>query len=108
MMNIQQSSNEEVSVTTTSAQAIKSTQMTMSGSYERTQIIITNTSSTAVITLNKSDYPAVANKGVILQPNQAYIEATDGGFTCWQGAIQAIGNASGTLSVVQTFRAREF
>lgn len=107
-MNIQQSSNEEANVTTTSAQVVKNTNTTMSGSFERTQIIITNTSSTAVITLNKSDYPAVANKGIILQPNQAYIEATDGGFTCWQGQIQAIGNASGTLSIVQTFRAREF
>lgn len=74
------------------------------GVLRRAQFIITNTSAAAVATITKGDIPAIANTGIILQPNGSYLESTDSGFICWQGAIQAVGSAAGTLSVVETFQ----
>jgi hypothetical protein len=75
-----------------------------SGRLKRTQFIIINTSAAAVATITKGDQPAVANTGIILQPNASYLESTDSGFICWSGALQAIGTAAGTLSIVETFQ----
>jgi len=74
---------------------------------KRVQVIIINTSSSQLITIAKQDNAAVLNEGIRLQPNGVYAEATDGGYTCWQGAIQAIGSAAGgSVSVVETFETK--
>lgn len=70
--------------------------------YKRTQIIITNTTAGLVATIIKGSNSAVNGQGIILQPNGSYVEASDGGFTCWQGAVQGICTGAGTLSIVET------
>jgi len=70
---------------------------------KRTVFALTNTGAT-VLTIAKGDVAAVAGSGIILQPSASMIESTDSGFTCWQGAIQVIGNgAGGTLAISETF-----
>ncbi len=70
--------------------------------YKRTQLIITNTSAAAVATIVKGNQAAVANAGIRLPPNGSYLESTDSGFMCWQGEVQVIADAAGTVAVVET------
>jgi hypothetical protein len=74
-----------------------------SGILKRTQLIITNTGAVAV-TIVKGSNAAVLNQGIILQTNGVYLESTDGGYLCWQGEIQAISLANGSLSIVESFK----
>ncbi len=69
--------------------------------YRRAQLIITNTSAAAVATIALGDIAAVAGAGIRLPPNGSYLESTDSGFMCWQGAIQIIADAAGTAAVVE-------
>jgi hypothetical protein len=93
--------NSEYTLSATSGEALSGVSSTYS--LKRTQFIITNTSAVAVATITKGTTPAVANQGIILQPNGSYLESTDSGFTCWQGAIQAVGTGAGSLAIVETF-----
>jgi hypothetical protein len=77
------------------------------GILKRTQLIITNTSAAAIATIVKGDVAAVANAGVVLQPNGVYVESTDGGYTCWQGAVQVVGSAAGSVAVVESWDVTE-
>jgi hypothetical protein len=95
---LQSSANRSASITTTSSQICAET----IGKVKRVQLIITNISPTTV-TINKGDAAAIANQGIILSQNQTYIESDDGGFSCWQGAIQAIASANSNLSIVETY-----
>jgi hypothetical protein len=100
--DIDQNQSGTVSVSTTSVQLVPS----RLGLHRRTQLIITNTSPTTV-TIVKGGADAVANIGIRLMQNQTYIESDDGGFRCWQGAIQAIASASSTVVFMETIeRAR--
>jgi hypothetical protein len=72
------------------------------GQVRRTQLIITNIGA-GTLTVTKGDVPAVANNGIILSQNQAYIESDDGGFRCWQGSIQCVASGSLNVTVVETF-----
>ena len=66
--------------------------------------MITNTSAAAVVTIIKSDVPAVAaGSGIVLQPNGTYFESTNDKFTCWQGAVQAVSNVAGTVGITESF-----
>lgn len=67
----------------------------------RTQLIITNTSAAAVVTVAVGTVPAVANQGIVLQPKQSYLESSDSGFECWQGAVQVIGDVAGSIAIVE-------
>ena len=98
-MKAQYSANSVFNTSATSAQVLP----TRAGSLKRTQFIIINTSA-AVATITKGDAAAVANAGIVLQQNAYYLEGTDSGFVCWQGAIQAVATGAGTLSVVETFQ----
>lgn len=98
-MKAQFSASSVFVTSATSAQALPA----RFGALKRTQFIIINTSA-AVATITKGDNPAIANQGIVLQQNAYYLEGTDGGFVCWQGAIQAIATGAGTLSVVETFQ----
>jgi hypothetical protein len=73
------------------------------GYVKRTQLIITNSGANAV-TITKGNVAAIANIGIIIQPNGTYIEASDGGYLCWQGAVQAVSTAGTTLSIVESFQ----
>jgi len=74
--------------------------------YRRTQLIITNTSTAAIVTLCKGDDQlAIAGAGIRLPPNGSYLESTDSGFQCWQGEIQAVADAAGTIAVVEQLEA---
>ena len=74
-----------------------------SGNLIRTQLIITNTHGTAVLTLFKGESGAVAGAGILLQPLQTYIEASDGGYNCWQGALQGVSNINGSYAGMESF-----
>lgn len=95
----QASANISKNVSTTSSEIMHR----VGGKYRRTQMIISNTSAAAVITLRKGDDASVSGEGIQLLPNGTYAEATDGGYECWQGAVQAIGDIAGTLGIVESF-----
>jgi hypothetical protein len=95
----QSSSQSSVTIGASSVQAIPD----RSGILKRTQLVITNTSAASVATITKGNVVAVAGVGIILQPNGTYIESTDGGYVCWQGPVQVVGNGAGTISVVESF-----
>lgn len=98
-MTINQSSqNSSVATGTASAPILPM----VTGGVIRTQLILVNTSALAVITIIKGDVAAVQGAGIRLTPNGYYAESSDSGFTCWQGAIQAVSDVAGTVSVVQT------
>ncbi len=93
--------NSSVTIGTTTARAC----MAVMVGYKRSQLIITNTSAAAIATIAKGDNAAVAGYGIRLPPNGAYLESTDGGFNCWQGEVQIIADAAGTVAVVETLEA---
>ena len=72
------------------------------GGYTRTQLIITNTSAAAVVTITKGMNAAVAGEGIRLSPGSSYLESTDSGFLCWQEELQVVADAAGTIAVVET------
>lgn len=97
----QKTRNQLVAITTSSSQI--SSEPT--GELERTMLIITNTdtANSATVAMT-SDSAATASAGIILGPGASYTESTDSGFTCWDGAIQAIGNTAGlNLAIVERF-----
>lgn len=90
--------NSSVTISGTTARACLAVMI----GYKRTQLIITNTSAAAVATITKGDQAAVAGAGIRLPPNGSYLESTDSGFNCWQGEVQVIADAAGTVAVVET------
>jgi len=91
------SRNASVSVSATSTQAANK----VMGGYVRTQIIITNMSAAAIVTITKGIMPAVAGSGIRLPPNGSYLESSDSFFRCWQDEIQVVADAAGTVAVVE-------
>jgi hypothetical protein len=71
---------------------------------KRTMFVITNTDAAAVVTICKGVAAAEADAGIRLLPSGYYFESNESGFECWQGPIQVIADAGGTVSVVETFR----
>jgi hypothetical protein len=98
-MSEQYSNQGTITTSTTSTQAAPD----RTGILKRTQLIITNTSAAAVVTIAKGNVAAIQNYGIVLQPNGTYVEATDGGYICWQGPIQAVSNAAGSIAIVESF-----
>jgi hypothetical protein len=96
----QDSSNATFTTSSTSQQICHAL---TNGPLKRTQIIITNTSAAAVVTIAKSESVAIAGAGIVLQPNGSYIEATDGGYNCYQKQVQAVSDVAGTLAVVESY-----
>ena len=96
----QLSRSSSVSVSAISTQACNK----VMGGYKRTQLIITNTSAAAVVTISKGSNAAIAGAGVRLPPNGSYLESTDGGFLCWQEEVQIVADAAGTVAVVETLQ----
>lgn len=95
----QYSKSATAAVSATSVQVIPA----VTGELARTQLIITNTSAAAVVTISKGDVAAVAGSGIVLQPKSTYVEATDGGYQCWQGAVSCVADAVGSIAVVESF-----
>lgn len=95
--DIDQSASTAASVGTSSTTVLP----TRLGKPRRTQFIITNLSPTTVY-VTKGDAPAVSGTGVPLQQNQSWTESDDGGFKCFQGAVQALGSGASTVSIVET------
>lgn len=63
----------------------------------------TSTSDTAKITiiLSQTQSPQ-ENKGIVLNKNEGFSDATSEGYDCWQGKIKAICNeADGQLSIFE-------
>ena len=97
----QEVANNSLSISTTSLEVCKTR---AGGGLVRTQLIITNTSSTATkATIAKGDQAAVSLAGIVLGPSGTYVEATDGSYTCYQGPVQVVGDGSGTIAVVESF-----
>ena len=103
-MKSQSSQSVLVNVDGTSLEALSSIySKSITFKTRRTQFIIQNTGATT-ITLTKGMQTAVAGTGIQLYPSGGYSESTDSGFTCWQGAIQAIGSgAGGTISITESW-----
>jgi hypothetical protein len=95
----QMTRNDLVSVSATTAVICKE----VVGNKKRTQVIITANTAGVTVTISKGETAAVATYGLPLQSGSSYVEATDGGFTCWQGAIQAVASGAGNVSIVETF-----
>jgi hypothetical protein len=89
--------NDSMAVSATSDQMCNVVQ----GGYKRTMVIITNTSATAVVTVALGDLAAVAGSGIRLPPNGNWWQSSDSGLTCWQGQIQAVADAAGTVGIVE-------
>lgn len=96
---VQQTRNDLVSVSATSTTICKP----VTGNKRRIQMIITANTAGVTVTIAKGDVSAVATYGLPLNSSSTYIEATDGGFQCWQGQVQAVATGAGTVSVVETF-----
>lgn len=88
-----------VSVSATAAE-LSATRL---GRKRRTQIIIVPLTAGVTVTITKGDSTAVANAGIVLTANQAFVEADDGGFKCWQGAIQVVASGAGSVAINETF-----
>jgi len=95
--DIDQSASTAASVGTSSSTVLP----TRLGKPRRTQFVLTNISPTTVY-VSKGEAPAVSGTGVPLQQNQSWSESDDGGFKCYQGAIQAIGSGASTVAIVET------
>jgi len=70
----------------------------------RKSIVIRNSSPNAadIITINIGATPAIANAGIILKPNDTYVDSNDGGYICYQGTITAIcATANGVLAIFE-------
>lgn len=105
--NFSDTKNTEATLSGTSSEIVKAVS---SKGLRRTQLIIINTSAAAVVTLRKGSLPVISKQGIILNGgiNAPYLESTDSGFTCWQGAVQAITDGgAGTASIVETFEYTE-
>lgn len=89
--------NTTLSISTTSGTALQAT------NTHRVMMVITNISTTAVATVAPGETAAIANSGIVLQPGGSFIQADDGGSMCWQGPVQVIGDASGTIAIVEMF-----
>jgi len=52
----------------------------------------------ASITMGMSS--AIANTGIILEDGESYSDTTDAGYECYQGMVNAIGSAAGTVLAI--------
>jgi hypothetical protein len=96
-MIAQGSSVKTVILTSTSQQVLPAT----TGGMRRTQLCIINQDGVDVVTIMKGITPAVSLAGWILPTKySSYLEADDGGYTCWQGAVQGIVATNNTVITV--------
>ena len=95
----QGTNDTQVTTSTTSIQAIGNAGAT---GLTRTQIIICNVGA-SIVTIRRGETAAIQNQGIVLNPTQNYVEATDGGYTCYQGAVQVISNAAGSVAISEGF-----
>lgn len=89
--------NGTVTTSTSSTQACGVVQ----GGFKRTMVIITNTSATSVVTIAMGRMAAVQGSGIRLPPNGNWWQSSDSGLTCWQGQIQVVSDAAGSVAVVE-------
>lgn len=57
------------------------------------------TALTSAASVCKGVAAAVANTGIVLQPNSTLTESDTENFMCWRGAIQVIAAAAGTVAI---------
>lgn len=70
---------------------------------KRTDLIVTNTSAAAVISMARGEAPAINGEGIRLSVNSGWSDSTDSGRKCWQGQIQIISDVAGTVSVSEGY-----
>jgi hypothetical protein len=99
-ISYQGTQNTTFTTSATSAQCLPA----RSGNLRRTQLIITSLTAGVTTTLAKGSVPAIANSGIILTQNGVWSEATDGGYICWQGEVQVVASAPGSISIVESFQ----
>jgi len=68
----------------------------------RTAFTIVPLSAGVTVTVALGDVPAVADAGIVLSANQPYSESSDGGFECWQGAVQIVASGAGNVAIRET------
>lgn len=97
-LNWQATRNENVAVTTASSQVC----IPRNNANKRIVLLIRNISGNGTrITLSLSNFPAVANVGIVLEDGESLTDTSDISYECWQGPIQAIGSAAGTLTIFE-------
>lgn len=102
-MVIQSSSANTFSVTTSNTKIADQ----CIASVRRTMLVITNLNAGFVYLNKNNTQPAVVGAGIPLAQNQSWIEATDAGSQCWQGAVQCIGSGTNSVSVSESFETPE-
>ena len=95
----QQTRNSTFAVSSTSTQICEQA----SADNPRTQLIITPTTAGVTVTIAKGNVAAVSLSGTVLLQNQPFVEATDGGYTCWQGPVQAVATGPGAVAITESF-----
>lgn len=93
----QQTVNTDATVSITSLEVISKVNKKVLG------FTITNTSSTAICYVAKGDMAAVVGRGLPIYPGQTMSEFSMPGAPSWQGAVQVIADAAGTIAISQTF-----
>lgn len=92
--------NDLVTIGTTSTIASFARQVDQ---MPRRAYTIRNTSTGGqVITVNLGLSQAVANNGIVLNPNESFSDSSETGYECFQGTITAISDlADGKLSIME-------
>lgn len=98
---------DEIDLSSPRTVSVSATSTTVSTSRlnlpRRTSFFLVPLTAGVTVTVTKGDGAAVANAGIVLIQNQAYLESDSEGFLCWQGAIQAIASGNGSVAVVEVF-----
>lgn len=81
---------------------VGTTMVTLCNAYPRVMVYLRNIG-TNTITIVFGNQPVVAGgAGIVLKPNDYIIDGNDQGYECWQGQIQAIGDAvGGTINIYE-------
>jgi len=71
---------------------------------QRKMILVRNISTNAadIISISLGENAAIANKGIVLNPNESFYDVSDNGYVAHQGMINAIcATANGVLSITE-------
>jgi hypothetical protein len=69
----------------------------------RTSYVITNTDTSAVVWIALGITPAVIGKGIKLLPNAYFLDSDTQGYRCWNGAVQLVSSATGSIATHETW-----
>lgn len=100
---ITEPTRNETKTVTTASQSIAEQRLNLN---PRKMMMVRNVSSSAtcVLWVTQGGIPAVVGVGIQLKQGESFVDATDAGYQCWQGPVQAISNeaaASNNIIIVE-------